>query len=602
MILRSFLNMQKSKKNQTEWNLGMLYRSPQDPALMKDVRASERAHIEFEKKYKDRTDYLETPAKLKKALEEFETLGHSSLGSKPFVYLSLYKRSKPDPKGEVEGLFNKISEISRKSSNRVLFFFLGLGKVSHEKQKEFLSSPILKDFHYHLDDLFRNARYQLSESEEKILTLKSKPASSLWSEGVAKQVKKITVRFQGKDIPFGQASSMLTTLSLSKRKELYEQMLDALEPIGDFAESELNALCINKKINDELRGFDYPYQSVLVRNDNDPKVVKDLVKVVTDSFPLAHKFFTLKARMLKLSKLGYQDRNASVGKLKKNFDFNESVLVIRQVFEKLNPEYASVVDRYIANGQIDVFPRKDKESGAFCWTVPELPTYVLLNHVSNFGSVTTFAHEMGHAIHGELSKKQRLFSQGHSTSVAEVASTLFEMFVFEELCKKLSPRERVIALHDKIQDDIMTVFRQIACFNFEDELHTKVRAKGFLPKEEIAQLMNKHMSAYLGPVFKFQPRDGLSFISWSHIRNFFYVYSYAYGQLISKALFMEYKKDPKYLKKIEEFLSAGQSKSPEDIFESVGIPIRGKGFFKKGIEAIERDIKELERLLKEDGI
>lgn len=580
----------------------MLYRSPQDPALMRDVKASEREYIAFEKKYKNRTDYLESPEKLKRALEDFELLSHGAIHSKPFVYLTLMKKSLPDLRGDTEALLNRVSDSFRISSNRVIFFYLRLGKVSQAKQKEFLRSPGLKDFRYHLSDLFLNAKYQLSELEEKIVTLKSKPASSLWIEGVAKQLKKVTINFKGKDIPFSEASSLLSTLNTSSRKQLYKKMLQALEPISDFAESELNALCINKKINDELRGFRTPYQSVLTRNGNDERVIEDLVKVVSDSFPVAHKFFALKAQMLKMPKLGYQDRNASVGKLKKNFSFEESLSIIRGVFQKINPEYASILDQYIYNGQIDVFPRKDKEGGAFCWTVPQLPTFVLLNHIQSFGSVTTFAHEMGHAIHGELSKKQRLFSQGHSTAVAEVASTLFETFVFEELCKRLPLKEQIIALHDKIQDDIMTVFRQIACFNFENELHTKVRDKGFLQKREIAELMNKHMGSYLGGKFVLNPEDGLTFISWSHIRNFFYVYSYAYGQLISKALFMEYKKDPKYLKKIEEFLSAGQSKSPEDIFTDAGVLIRQKGFFKKGIKAIESDIKKLETLLKKNSI
>jgi oligoendopeptidase F len=142
-----------------------------------------------------------------------------------------------------------------------------------------------------------------------------------------------------------------------------------------------------------------------------------------------------------------------------------------------------------------------------------------------------------------------------------VASTLFENFAFEEVLKTLSEEEKVIALHDRIMDDVQTIFRQIALFNFEVEMHTIVKEKGALSREQLAALMNKHMKAYLGPVFELTEDDGYFFVYWSHIRRFFYVYSYAYGQIVSKALYKKYQEDPRYLKKIEEFLRAGESLS-----------------------------------------
>jgi len=163
--------------------------------------------------------------------------------------------------------------------------------------------------------------------------------------------------------------------------------------------------------------------------------------------------------------------------------------------------------------------------------------------------------------------------------------------------ESLTKKEQTIALHDKISGEISTIFRQIACFNFENELHKNIREKGYLAKEEIAKLMNKNMKAYLGPIVKFEEDDGYQFITWSHIRRFFYVYTYASGSLISSALFAKYKEDPKYLEKIEEFLSAGSSKNPEDIFASAGIDIRNPDFFRIGLEKIENDIKKLEKLI-----
>lgn len=107
------------------------------------------------------------------------------------------------------------------------------------------------------------------------------------------------------------------------------------------------------------------------------------------------------------------------------------------------------------------------------------------------------------------------------------------------------------------------------------------------------------MMSYLGPKFKLTEADGYFFVYWSHIRRFFYVYTYALGYLTSSALYKRYKKDKEFLNRIEQFLSAGGSKSPVDIFKEIGIDISSPTFFQEGLESIEEDIKLLEKLAKE---
>jgi oligoendopeptidase F len=187
--------------------------------------------------------------------------------------------------------------------------------------------------------------------------------------------------------------------------------------------------------------------------------------------------------------------------------------------------------------------------------------------------------------------------EDHSTSTAETASTFFENLVFEDALKNVSSKQKMILLHNKITDDVSTIFRQIACFNFENELHETIRREGFLPKEKIAELMNKHMRSYLGPAVELTREDGYFFANWSHIRNFFYVYSYAFGQIISDALFERYKKDKNKIKDVIEFLSAGSSDSPENIFKKINLTV-DKKLFETGLLRIKANVDELETLWK----
>lgn len=109
------------------------------------------------------------------------------------------------------------------------------------------------------------------------------------------------------------------------------------------------------------------------------------------------------------------------------------------------------------------------------------------------------------------------------------------------------------------------------------------------------------MSKYLGLAVKLVPLDGYFYVNWSHIRNHFYVYSYAYGDIISKAMYARYKKDPAFIKNVIKFLSAGGSMTPEDIFKSIGIDTTKPEFFLEGLKEIEGEIARLEKVGKKLG-
>jgi oligoendopeptidase F len=580
----------------TEWDLTLFYASHHDPKIETDLKTYEKLHENFERKYKP-ADFTKNEGTLFKALTDYEKLAADSSGNRAILYFHYSKDiNAEDKKAEAE--IAKISDRLAKASNRIIFFELALGKIPQNKQKTLLASKKLFHFKYFLENIFKQARYNLSEAEEKILSLKSLPARQLWISNQDKLLSKQTVCFKKKELPIAQAMSMIPTLPAIDRNALHRLVMEKLRSISDFAEAEINAVYIDKKINDELRGFKNPYDATLISHETDEAMVTALTNTVTENFKISHRFYKLKAKLLKLRKLTYADRGAGIGTADRKIPFEKGLEIVRSAFEKMDPGFSSLLDSMMEKGQIDVFPKKGKTGGAYCSSNVDTPTLILLNHIPEMRSVTTLAHEMGHGIHAELSKSQSPLYQGHSTAVAEVASTFFEEVIFNDILPTLSPKEQIVALHDKINDEVSTIFRQIACFNFEKELHQEIRTKGTLSKEEIGALLNKHMKAYPGPVMEMQPNDGYFFVSWSHIRNFFYVYSYSYGNLVSKALYSKYKNDQGYLKEIKAFLSAGCSKSPRDIFADIGIDTSNPQFWKEGLAQIESDIQRLEKLTK----
>ncbi|MBC7981623.1 hypothetical protein H7X65_00950 [Candidatus Parcubacteria bacterium] len=281
---------------------------------------------------------------------------------------------------------------------------------------------------------------------------------------------------------------------------------------------------------------------------------------------------------------------------KKGIEFEDACKMVKDSFQEIDPEFADIFQSYLENGQIDAFPAKGKRTGAFCCHQSQVPTYVLTNYSGKMSDITTLAHEMGHSIHADLSKPLGPMYESYTTSVAEVASNFFENVLFDNLLKIATPDEKRDLIINKVQGAVSSIFAQIAYFQFEKNIHKAVRQKGFVSKEEFAAMFADCRKSYLGDSVDVVENDGYAYVYISHFRSFFYVYTYAYGEIIAAALYEEYKKDKSFAAKIKKFLSAGGSMSPEDIFKSIGIDTSKPDFFKKGLKKIEKDLDAVEKM------
>ncbi len=588
------------KKYKTSWDLKLLYKSPKDPQIEKDMFSIEKICEMLSKKYSDKK-FITSPESLYSALEDVERVTASIGESKPLFYFWL--RTELDSGDSYSKA--KLQSIEQRliiAGNKLIFFDLAVASIPKSEQGKFLQYPKLKKYKYLLERTFLLAKFNLSEKEEQMATLLSQPSFSMWTQATEQFLGKKTILFKKKLIPISEATDILPELSLKDRAYVYKEILKACNDVASVAEPELNAIGTYKKILDQQRGFISPQQSQIIRHELDDHVAKMVVDLTTKYFSISKKFYSLHRKLLGVSSLGYQDKSAKIGKVKKVFSFEEAVSVVRESFSSIDSKYSSIFEGFLKSGQIDVYPRKGKKSGGFCASVLGAPTFILLNFTKDIRSVETLAHEMGHAFHAHFSKNQPPHYTHYPMSTAEVASTFFENFVFDVLYTKLPVKEKINFLHSKLISDISTVFRQVACFNFESEFHNTLKEKGYLSSKEIQNIMVKNMWAYLGSAFKLTEEDGLEYVRWSHLRMFFYTISYSFGFLVSKALYENYKKDSSYIKKVEQFLSSGASMSPKDIFTSVGIDITDPKFFEDGLKAISEDIKRLEKLAKQEGL
>ncbi len=593
---------------QTVWDLKPLFANDNDPRMEKRRTIVGQKSYEFINAWKDRADYLVDPEVLRQALDHYEEWkrGYGADGDEGYYFWLRTQQDQNNPK--LKAKYNKIEEFGKRIENDSQFFHLRIARINPEHQKKFLGHGSLGKYRHFLERIFAEARYHLSEPEEKIMNLKSATSYSNWTKmtaGFLSREERTVVLENGKRRvrPFSEIVGLMNSKRKPVRNAAAEAFNGILSKHVDVAEAEINSVLQNKKVDDELRGTPRPDALRHLSDDIESEVVDSLIESVAIRFDISRRYYALKAKLLKAGKLKYHERNVEYGEVAKRYPYAKAVNLVYIVMAKLDPEFADIFGRFIKNGQIDAYPKKGKDSGAFCiHHLITQPTYILLNHTGKLHDVLTIAHELGHGINNELiRKKQHALDFGTPTSTAEVASTFMEDFVLEEVLHAADEEQRLAIMMQKLNDDVSSIFRQVACYRFEQELHRAYGEKGYLSKEEIGTLFRKHMAAYMGDAVEQSAGSENWWVYWSHIRYFFYVYSYASGLLISKSLQHSVRKDPAFIAKVKEFLSAGLSDSPKNIFTKLGINITDISFWNRGLNEVERLLNETEKLAEELG-
>jgi len=580
-----------------EWDLATLYyKNDRDKRIELDLRATEEAFLAFAKKWK-RKPFATDDKLLQKALTEYEALSANPTFSRPARYFWL--RSCLDVNDSLaEQKRALIVRRLRKASDEILFFSLTLGQIPDQEQLKLLKKPQLKHFHYHLERLFRGAKHNLTEPEEKIINLKGPQSYGMWVDMTDKIISNRTVNWKGKSLHLPAAIEEISALQFKDKNRLWLLILKELKQIGEVAEHEFNAIITDAHTEGEKRGYKKPYSATAIAYEDSEKSLESLVDVVSKKgFALSQKFYQAKAKLHGVETLNYAERNAQIGE-DIAIPWEQALDICRDVFYKLSPQYGEIFDSMLRCGQIDVFPRPGKQGGAFMSDQTGHPIQVMLNHTPTFMALETLAHEMGHAIHATRSTRtQSSFYDGHSTITAETASTLFENLVFDAVFAVAEPNVQTQLLHDRLIRDVSTIQRQIAFFNMELEIHNQIITNGAITNNKLRDITTKNLKQYLGKAINVTENDGYSYVYISHLRYGFYVYTYTFGLLMSSIMSERYKADNNYIESIDIFLCSGASASVADIFDQIGIDTRHEDTFKNALLAHQKTVDNFVKLV-----
>ncbi|HHU94250.1 MAG TPA: oligoendopeptidase F family protein, partial [Alcaligenaceae bacterium] len=254
---------------------------------------------------------------------------------------------------------------------------------------------------------------------------------------------------------------------------------------------------------------------------------------------LLHRYVRLRSKLLGLDELHMYDLYVPmVPEAHVEISREEAISIVRQGLHPLGEQYLADLNRSFTEGWIDWLENRGKTSGAYSWGTYGVHPYVLLNYQENLDNVFTLAHELGHALHTFYSnQKQEYINSRYTIFVAEVASTLNEALLIDDLLKKTEePKRRAYLLNHYLEQFRGTVFRQTMFAEFEKLVHAKVGAGEAVTADQLSQIYYDLNKKYFGADIVV---DELIAMEWARIPHFyrpFYVYKYATGFSAAVAL------------------------------------------------------------------
>ncbi len=502
---------------------------------------------------------------------------------------------------DAQALQARIEQFLVELQNRVLFFSLWWKELDQKNADRLMAKA--GDLSYWLEEMRHYTPHTLSEPEEKILNIKNVTGSSalntLYSSITNRYSYKVEIEGEVQDLTRGELMVYARHHDPDLRAAIYQELYKVYGDDGLILGQIYQTIVRDwHNENIDLRSYGSPISVRNLQNDVPDKAVDALLQVCEKNAPTFQRFFNLKARWLKTDQLRRYDIYAPVVKSDKTYTYQEGVDMVLDAFQTFDPRVAELAEKIIADGHVDSEVRKGKRGGAFCWSVDKsLSPWVLLNYQGTADAVATMAHELGHGIHALLAADHSVFTYHSSLPLAENASTFGEMLLIDKLLSQENdPAVRRDILFKQVDDAYATIMRQSFFAMFERDAHKMIQDGSII--DDVSDMYLENLKTQFGKAVSISDEFRWEWVSIPHFYHTpFYVYAYAFGQLLVLSLYQRYQKEgkaftPGYIK----ILEAGGSKAPAEILSESGIDISSQDFWQGGFDVIGGMVKELEDL------
>lgn len=579
------------------WSLADIYPSADSAELKAAYPALEIATAEFEKMRPLLTEDIskENFLAVIKKLENITRMVHC-LGSFAGLWFT------EDTQNQTAlSMMAKTDQLGAETENRTLFFGLWWKDLSDANAERLMKDS--GDYRYWLEAMRHFKPHTLTEPEEKIINTKNVTGmtalNTLYDSITNRYIFHVEVDGKVVEMTRGELMMHVRGSDAGLRARAYKELYTVYGNDGPILGQMYQTLVRDWRNEElEMRHFSSPIAARNLANDLPDEVIDTLLEVSRKNVAVFQRFFKLKARLLGMKKLRRYDIYAPVAKADKEYSFEKAAKKVFDSFREFDPRFETLARRVLDQDHLDAEVRKGKQSGAFCWTVaPDLTPWVKLNYQGKADDVATMAHELGHAIHSMLAEKHSLFTQHACLPLAETASTFGEMMLVDRLLSEETDEavKRDLVFR-QMDDSYATIQRQSFFAMFEKQAHEMIINGASV--DELSDAYMKNLEEQFGDSMEISEEFKWEWVSIPHIyATPFYVYAYAFGQLLVLALYQRFKAEgdsfkPRYVR----LLSAGGSEAPMKLLDEAGVDVRKPEFWQGGFDYLNSLVDQLEKM------
>ncbi|NOR66233.1 MAG: oligoendopeptidase F, partial [Woeseiaceae bacterium] len=326
------------------------------------------------------------------------------------------------------------------------------------------------------------------------------------------------------------------------------------------------------------------------------------------ALPTLHRYFRLRARMLGIEQMHYYDIYPPLVSLDKDFDIETSKAITLEAMSVLGEDWVEMQKAAMDERWMHVYPQRGKRSGAYmAGFAYDVHPYLLLNHNDDYESVSTLAHEWGHAMHTLYARQEQPFeTAGYATFIAEIPSTSLELILQDYMQENAETiDEKLFYLGHALEGMRGTFFRQTMFAEFELALYEAAERGEALSGDRISEIYGEILRRYHGHDEGIVVIDDLYTNEWMFVQHFYfnmYVFQYATSKTAGTALYSKIVNGGEAgVENYKNLLKAGGSNYPYLLLVEAGVDLAKPEPYQAIVAKMNAIMDEMERLLDEQG-
>jgi oligoendopeptidase F len=548
------------------------------------------------------------PAALQGFLDEVTALRKATARLSVYASLQADEDLRVAPNLERRSLAQQLgSEFARATS----WFTPELLALGDERVRGWIdSTPSLADYRFPLERSLRNRPHTLGTEAEAVL------AASGLATGTGGQVHGILTN---SDIPWPKVTLSTgeeVTLNASgyarhraaparaDRKLVFDAFWGAYRTYENTFGTTFNGMVQADLFRARARNYDSSLTAALSPNRIPETVYQTLVAEVNTSLPTLHRYFKLRARLLGVEQPHYYDIYPAMVGLDKPFPFAEARRLTLVSAAPLGADYLAKLRHGLTSPWTHVYPATGKRSGAYMsGGAFDAHPYVLMNYRDDYDSVSTLAHEWGHAVHTMLANEAQPYPVArYSIYTAEIASIVNEILLLEHMLQEAeTDDERLYYLGAALEGMRGTYFRQAMFAEFEARAHGIVAEGGAISGRRLTALYGEILKRYHGHDEGVLTIDDAYALEWAYIPHFynsFYVYQYA-TSLAAANLFADriLANEADAVETYLNLLKAGGADDPHQLVLAAGVDLASPAPYQATARRMNAIMDQMEAIL-----